>query len=142
MYPVNSGSEANELAMKLASLHTGNRNVISLQNCYHGVTGNTQGLTAMSTYRKTVCSNSSQHHAMLPDVFNGIWGGKSCRDSPVQVQRPCECAPGHCGASDKYYGELKKMFNYTIPRGSVASFFAESIQVNTHYGAIINLLTY
>jgi len=35
-YLVNSGSEANDLALRLAYQHTGNKNVITLDHAYHG----------------------------------------------------------------------------------------------------------
>lgn len=34
---VNSGSEANDLAMLMARLYTGNQDILSLRNCYHGM---------------------------------------------------------------------------------------------------------
>lgn len=130
VYLVNSGSEANELAMLLARLHTGNQDVISIQNGYHGVTGNLQKLTAMSAVRSgNLSAGQSIHHAMCPDVFKGIWGGKKCRDSPVQTHRSCECDRRTCRAADKYYQQLEDMFAYSVPCGRVAGFFAESIQV-------------
>ena len=36
VYLVNSGSEANDLAIMMARLYTGNYNIISLRNSYHG----------------------------------------------------------------------------------------------------------
>lgn len=117
--------------MQLAWLHSGNQDIISIQNCYHGVSGNLQGLTALSAARfSNVPAGHFIHHAMCPDVFKGIWGGKKCRDSPVQTQRSCECKPGHCQAADNYYKELEDIFSYSIPHGKVAGFFAESIQVS------------
>lgn len=130
VYLVNSGSEANELAMQLAWLHSGNQDVVSLQNCYHGVSGILQGLTALSAARySNVPAGHFVHHAMCPDVFKGIWGGKNCRDSPAQAQRSCECGRGRCHAADMYYEQLENVFSYSLPRGKVAGFFAESIQV-------------
>ena len=35
-YLVNSGSEANDLALRLAHQHTGNKAVITLDHAYHG----------------------------------------------------------------------------------------------------------
>lgn len=130
MYLVNSGSEANELAMHLARLYTGNQDFISLQNCYHGVSGNLHGLGGLSTakYNNTPAGSPVQH-AMCPDVFRGAWGGRRCRDSPAQTQRSCECAADHCRAADRYYERLEDVFSYSLPRGKVAGFFAESIQV-------------
>ncbi len=36
VYFVNSGSEANDLAMYMARLYTGNFDIISFRNSYHG----------------------------------------------------------------------------------------------------------
>jgi alanine-glyoxylate transaminase/(R)-3-amino-2-methylpropionate-pyruvate transaminase len=36
VYFVNSGSEANELAMTMAQLYTGNTEMYALNHCYHG----------------------------------------------------------------------------------------------------------
>jgi alanine-glyoxylate transaminase/(R)-3-amino-2-methylpropionate-pyruvate transaminase len=47
----NSGSEANELAVLMSREYTGNAEVISLRNAYHGGTQATMGLTAHSTWK-------------------------------------------------------------------------------------------
>ena len=51
VYFVNSGSEANELAMLMARLYTGNLGMISLRNAYHGGSSSTMGLTALNTWK-------------------------------------------------------------------------------------------
>lgn len=51
MYFVNSGTEANELAMLLARLYTGNLGMIALRNAYHGGSAGTIGLTALHTWK-------------------------------------------------------------------------------------------
>lgn len=50
-YFTNSGSEANELAVLSAREFTGNVDVISLRNAYHGGTQGTMGLTAVGTWK-------------------------------------------------------------------------------------------
>ena len=50
-YFTNSGSEANELAVLSAREFTGNHDVISLRNGYHGGTQATMGLTAVGTWK-------------------------------------------------------------------------------------------
>jgi alanine-glyoxylate transaminase / (R)-3-amino-2-methylpropionate-pyruvate transaminase len=45
VYFVNSGSEANDLAMLMARLYTGNHDIITLKNAYHGASTSTMGLT-------------------------------------------------------------------------------------------------
>ena len=43
-YFVNSGTEANEMALLMARLHSGNHDIISLRNAYHGISEATMGL--------------------------------------------------------------------------------------------------
>ena len=50
-YFTNSGSEANEVAVLSAREFTGNTEVVSLRNCYHGGTQATMGLTAVGTWK-------------------------------------------------------------------------------------------
>ena len=66
--------------------------------------------------------------AMNPDVYQGLWGGSHCRDSPVQTNRQCDCKPNECHACDMYFGQLEEVFKYSVPTGKVAGLFAESIQ--------------
>lgn len=125
---VNSGSEANDLAMLLARLHTGNHEILTFRNAYHGMSPYTMGLTAHSTWRYPLPGvNSGVQHVMNPDPYQGIWGGSNCRDSPIQANRECGCKDG-CEAGDNYYNELEQTFKYCLPRGKVAAMFAESIQ--------------
>ncbi len=50
-YFTNSGSEANEIAILSAREHTGNHDVISLRNSYHGGTQGAMSLTAHGTWK-------------------------------------------------------------------------------------------
>lgn len=128
VYFVNSGSEANDLAILLARAYTDNFEIISLRNCYHGMSSQTMSLTSNSGYRYPLPQSPGFHHAMNPDVYRGIWGGKYCRDSPVQTVRQCSCTPTECEAKAKYLEQLSEVYHYSIPRGRVAAFFAESMQ--------------
>ncbi|KAL1129413.1 hypothetical protein AAG570_013940 [Ranatra chinensis] len=127
VYIVNSGSEANDLAMLLSRVYTKNFDIISFRNAYHGASPYSMGVTALSKWKYHVPSNMGVHHAMNPDVYKGIWGGSKCRDSPVQADRTCSCA-GECSASRHYYKQLQEVFKYSLPRGHVAALIAESIQ--------------
>ncbi|XP_061782984.1 alanine--glyoxylate aminotransferase 2, mitochondrial isoform X4 [Nerophis lumbriciformis] len=51
VYLTNSGSEANDLAMLMARLHTGNFDIITLRGSYHGGGSQTIGLTSNSNYK-------------------------------------------------------------------------------------------
>lgn len=71
-YFVNSGSEANELALRLARAHTGGRDVIALEHGYHG---HTQALIDVSHYKFAGpggegCPPTTQV-VRLPDPYRG-----------------------------------------------------------------------
>ena len=108
-YFVNSGSEANDLALLMARLYTGNYDVIALRNAYHG--GNSAGMsvTAHSSWKFNVPHSFGVHHALAPYPYRGVYG----YDDPA--------------AGVKYADEVKSVIDYATP-GKVAAFIAESIQ--------------
>ncbi|CAL4113114.1 unnamed protein product [Meganyctiphanes norvegica] len=129
VYFVNSGSEANDLAMTMARIYTGNFDIISLRNSYHGASPYTMGLTAHGTWKyKGLANGFGVHHVSNPDPYLGIWGGH--RDSVIQSSRASESSvvDGVCSSADKYVGQLEETIKYSIPGKGVAAFFAESIQ--------------
>ncbi|KAK7792660.1 hypothetical protein R5R35_005118 [Gryllus longicercus] len=128
VYFVNSGSEATDLAILLARLYSKNYDIISLRNSYHGMSFGAMGVTALSTWKHPSPAGPGIHHAMNPDVYRGIWGGSHCRDSPSQTDRHCSCESGQCDASVKYFDQVEEILKYSIPKGKVAGFIAESIQ--------------
>lgn len=69
---VNSGSEANELALRLARTHTGREDVIVLDHAYHG---HTTTLIDISPYKFDGPGGSGRkpwvHVALLPDDYRG-----------------------------------------------------------------------
>ncbi|NWR38856.1 AGT2 aminotransferase, partial [Tachuris rubrigastra] len=136
VYMTNSGSEANDLAMFMARLHTRNFDIISLSNVhllclnfffYHGGSPYTLGLTSLFFYKHGVANGFGCTTTMLPDVFRGPWGGSRCRDSPVQTVRKCSCPEGVCHAKDQYIEQFKDTLNTSVPK-TVAGFIAEPIQ--------------
>jgi 4-aminobutyrate aminotransferase-like enzyme/Ser/Thr protein kinase RdoA (MazF antagonist) len=78
-YFVNSGSEANELALRLSRTHTRREDVIVLEHAYHG---NTSTLIDISPYKFDGPGGRGQkawvHVAPLPDDYRG----KYRRDDP------------------------------------------------------------
>uniref|UniRef100_W5N1L2 Alanine--glyoxylate aminotransferase 2, mitochondrial n=1 Tax=Lepisosteus oculatus TaxID=7918 RepID=W5N1L2_LEPOC len=127
IYLTNSGSEANDLAMLMARLHTGNFDIITLRGSYHGGSPQSLGLTSNSDYKYPIAAGFGCHTTMCPDVFRGPWGGRHCRDSAVQAARDCSCAPGCCQANDMYIEQLKEVLKTSVPN-QIAGFFAEPIQ--------------
>lgn len=69
VYFVNSGSEANDMAMMMARLYTGSFDIVALRNCYHGMSPSTMGLTAHSTWKYNVAQVSKLEgdHFLLSD---------------------------------------------------------------------------
>jgi len=55
VYVVNSGSEANDLAVAMARVYTGNSTVLALRNGYHGMSYGAMGLTSLHTWKHEVC---------------------------------------------------------------------------------------
>jgi len=108
-YFVNSGSEANDLALLMARVYTGNYDVIALRNAYHGGNAVTMGLTAHRTWKFNVPHSFGVHHAMVPDPYRGVWG----RDD--------------ADAGKKYAADVKSLLDFATS-GQIAAFFAESIQ--------------
>ena len=108
-YFVNSGSEANDLALLMARAYTGNYDVIALRNSYHGGNAAGMGLTSHHTWKFNVPHSFGVHHAIAPDPYRGAWG----RDDP--------------DAGRKYAADVRSLIDYATS-GQVAAFIAESIQ--------------
>jgi alanine-glyoxylate transaminase/(R)-3-amino-2-methylpropionate-pyruvate transaminase len=69
---VNSGSEANDLAIYLSRLYTGRFDILSLRNGYHGTSPCTIGITSLSTWKYNIPSGNGMIQTMNPDVFLNI----------------------------------------------------------------------
>ena len=108
-YFVNSGSEANDLAVMMAKLYTGNSDMIALRNCYHGGNMTAMGLTSHRTWKFNFPHSIGCHHSISPDPYRGPYG----RNDP--------------DAGKKYAADVKSVIDFCTP-GNVAGFIAESIQ--------------
>ncbi|MFM8632964.1 MAG: aminotransferase class III-fold pyridoxal phosphate-dependent enzyme [Candidatus Nanopelagicus sp.] len=103
---VNSGSEANDLAIRLARAHTNAKGVVAIRHGYHG---HTQSVVEISPYKflGKGGAGAPKHVgvAELPDLFRGKFTGK--------------------GATEKYLSNLKKSITSLIQ--PLSAFFVESI---------------
>ncbi|MCB9137274.1 MAG: aminotransferase class III-fold pyridoxal phosphate-dependent enzyme [Caldilineaceae bacterium] len=103
-----SGSEANELALRLARTATGRYDVIMLDAAYHG---NTQALVDISPYKHDGSGGRGAppwaHRAVMPDPYRGPWRGYS----------------PETGAA--YAGDIARILDEHPQR--VAAFIAESV---------------
>uniref|UniRef100_A0A9I9DG98 alanine--glyoxylate transaminase n=1 Tax=Cucumis melo TaxID=3656 RepID=A0A9I9DG98_CUCME len=104
VYFVNSGTEANELAMLMARLYSGNLGMIALRNAYHGGSSNTIGLTALNTWKYPI-PQGEIHHVVNPDPYRGVFGSDA----------------------SGYVKDVQDHIDYGTS-GKVAGFIAETIQ--------------
>ena len=108
---VNSGSEANELALRLARAHTQRREIVVLEHGYHG---NTQGLIDVSHYKFAGKGGegpgATTTVSLLPDPYRGKFQGHST------------------ATAEAYAGEFKGLLEHLHSIGRPpAAFLAESI---------------
>ena len=109
-YVLNSASEANELALRLARTHTGREDVIVLESAYHG---HTTGLIDISPYK-----------------FDGPGGrgaspGSTSRRSPTTIAGPSSATTPRPGRSTPPpWGASPRRRR---PRGGLAAFIAETL---------------
>ena len=109
VYFVNSGSEANDLALLMARAYTGNYDIVALRNAYHGGSQSTMGLTSHHTWKFNVPGGFGVQHAQMPDTFRGPHGKDDAE------------------AGRKYADDVKNLIQFGTS-GQIAGFFAESIQ--------------
>jgi len=108
-YFVNSGSEANDLAITMARLFTGNVDVIALRNAYHGGSPSSLALTSHHTWKYPVQAQPGVHHARCPDPALS-------RSSGTAEEVASESA-----------ADIRDLIRYSTP-GRIAGFIAEPIQ--------------
>ena len=109
-YFVNSGSEANDLAVAMARLHTGHADVIALRNAYHGGSPSSMGLTSLHTWKHPVPgATSNVHHAVNPDPYRSPFSG-----TPEEI-------------AEKSAEDIRDIIRFSTP-GKIAAFIAEPIQ--------------
>jgi alanine-glyoxylate transaminase / (R)-3-amino-2-methylpropionate-pyruvate transaminase len=108
-YFVNSGSEANDLALLMARAYAGNYDVIALRNSYHGGNASGMGLTAHRTWKYNVPHSFGVHHAITPDPYHGAWRREDKN------------------AGRNYAADVKNLIDHATS-GQIAGFIAESIQ--------------
>jgi 4-aminobutyrate aminotransferase-like enzyme/Ser/Thr protein kinase RdoA (MazF antagonist) len=109
-YVLNSASEANELALRLARAHTGREDVVVLESAYHG---HTTGLIDISPYKFDGPGGRGRkpwvHVAPLPDDYRGPFR----RDDPE--------------AGKKYAAAVGRLAGEAQSRGGLAAFIAETL---------------
>lgn len=105
VYFVNSGSEANDMAMMMARLYSGNYDIMCLRNAYHGMSIGTMGTCGQHTWKQPFPHGFGVHHALNPDPYRGPYGDDGA----------------------KYAEDMADLISAATP-GKVAGFMAETIQ--------------
>jgi 4-aminobutyrate aminotransferase-like enzyme/Ser/Thr protein kinase RdoA (MazF antagonist) len=109
-FVLNSASEANELALRLARTRTGREDIIVLEQAYHG---HTSGLIDISPYKFDGPGGRGRkpwvHVAPLPDDYRG----------PYRRQDP--------EAGRKYASAVGRLAEEARSRGGAAAFIAETL---------------
>ncbi|HEX7119195.1 MAG TPA: aminotransferase class III-fold pyridoxal phosphate-dependent enzyme [Longimicrobiales bacterium] len=109
-YFVCSGSEANELALRLARAHTGRRDVVVVDAAYHG---NTTSLIDMSPYKFAGPGGAGAppwvHAVALPDPYRGLYRGRGAE------------------TGRRYAAHVRDAIDAARERGGAAAFFCESL---------------
>jgi len=108
-YFVNSGSEANDLAITMARLFTGHDDVIAVRNGYHGGSPSAMGLTSHHTWKYPRSGDGRVHHAVNPHHYRSPFTG-----TPEEI-------------ATKSAQDIRDLIRFSTP-GKVAAFIAEAYQ--------------
>ncbi len=140
VYFVNSGSEANELAIRLARAATGGEDIICLDHAYHG---NTQTCVDMSPYKFRAKGGAGQrphiHVAACPDPYR----------HGARQERKAEAAEPDSHSSSFSSSKPDLAINVTLPPDAVLGVrYAEDVARccrdirarHAHYAAVTDAL--
>ena len=108
-YFVNSGSEANDLAVTIARLYTGNLDVIAVRNAYHGGSPSSLGMTSHHTWKYPLSGPAAVHHALSPDPSSTLLTG-----APEEI-------------ASRAAADIRELIRFSTP-GEIAAYIAEPIQ--------------
>jgi 4-aminobutyrate aminotransferase-like enzyme/Ser/Thr protein kinase RdoA (MazF antagonist) len=142
VYFVCSGSEANELALRMARTHTGREDVLVVEGAYHG---NTSAMVDISPYKFDGPGGRGKpswvHQTCMPDRYRGRYRAESPESvSAPGPDRESEVAegshPGNVGVAymppselgERYADDVRSVLQ-ALARdgGGVSAFFCESM---------------
>ncbi|XP_013382484.1 5-phosphohydroxy-L-lysine phospho-lyase [Lingula anatina] len=111
VYFLNSGSEANDLALCLARSYTKNEDVVVIDNAFHGNLSNMVSISPLRFKRQQLKQEDWVHVVPCPDTYRGM-----VRD------------PLHPDAGIIYANEVKRLMDQATARGrKIAAFFSECL---------------
>jgi 4-aminobutyrate aminotransferase-like enzyme len=149
VFLVNSGSEASDLAMRLAMAATGRRDVVAVREAYHGWTYATDAVSTSTADNPTALTTRPDwvHTVESPNSFRGKYRGadvdRYALDAVRQVEdlvavgRPpagfiCESVYGNAGGMALPDGYLQQVYAAVRANGGLA--IADEVQVG--YGRL------
>lgn len=143
VYFVNSGTEANEGALKLAKKHTGRTKLIAFNNSYHGDTHGALSVTGRDIYR-------DPYLPLLPDVhfleFNSFEGLDIIDDTTSAViLEPIQGEGGIIPSDKKWLKEIRKRcsdYGALLIYDEIQSGFGRTGKMFAfeHYGVVPDIL--
>ncbi|HUH11992.1 MAG TPA: aminotransferase class III-fold pyridoxal phosphate-dependent enzyme, partial [Longimicrobiales bacterium] len=111
----NSGSEANELALRMARAYTGRRDVVVLEGAYHG---NTSSLVDISPYKYGGPGGAGRpewvHEAALPEPYRGRLGDDASAYA-LDVGRALSDAEARGGAAAFFFEAMPGCGGQGVP---------------------------
>ncbi|HEV7319225.1 MAG TPA: aminotransferase [Ensifer sp.] len=150
VFLVNSGSEANDLALRLAWAYSGARNVVSLLEAYHGWTVASDAVSTSIADNPQALQTRPEwvHPVTAPNTYRGEFRGDDTRDSYVRSVVTklaaldaageklagviCEPVYGNAGGIPLPKGYLDAVYAMVRARGGVC--IADEVQVG--YGRL------
>lgn len=108
----NSGTEANENAMRMARMATGRQKIVSFSGGFHGRTADSISATFLGKYRKIGEPNVPHH---VEAEFGNIESIRSVIDGDTAgvILEPIQSMAGVSEASSAYFHELRKVCDET-----------------------------
>ena len=149
MFLVNSGSEASDLAMRLATAVTGRRDVLAMCEAYHGWTYGTDAVSTSTADNPDALTTRPDwvHTVESPNSFRGAYRGtdvaRYADDAVATIERLvatgrppagfiCETVYGNAGGMALPDGYLQRVYGAVRAAGGLA--VADEVQVG--YGRL------
>ncbi|WP_337268127.1 aminotransferase [Oryzifoliimicrobium ureilyticus] len=150
VFLVNSGSEANDLALRLAWAHTGARNMLCLLEAYHGWSVASDAIsTSIADNPRALETRPAWVHAIAcPNTYRGEFRGENAAEAYLQAARSkldlielsgaglagfiCEAVYGSAGGLRLPAGYLAGIYQEVRARGGLC--IADEVQVG--YGRL------
>ena len=143
VYLVNSGTEANEGALKLAKKHTGRTKLVAFRNSYHGDTHGSLSVTGRDVYRDPYLPLLPDVHFLEFNSFDGLDAIDS--DTACVIMEPIQGEGGIIPAEQKWITEIRKRCDETgalLIFDEIQSGFGRTGKMFAfeHYGVVPDIL--